>query len=352
MVSIGIMKLRIQYLRLVIGIFFALATLLIFVATGAAQTVSAPAVSDFLDTRFQGVTEDWTTPSLSKSHLQPISPVVGFADKLPKYSVELVRVQWRKADPIDLWIMKPAGVAKPPVILYLYGYPSDTDTFRDPKTQEFLTRDGVAAVGFVSALTGGRYHNRPMKQWFLSELQESMAESTHDVQMIINYLASRGDLDMDRVGMFAQLSGASIGILASAVDPRIRVLDTFDPWGDWPAWMEKSPFVPKDERANYEQPEFLNKLATLEPLEWMPKIQAQKFRLQQRHFEGETPFASKEKLQAAAPSGATVVMYKTHTEFGAAIGSHGDKALDWITKAVKSLPPPAPANAVAAGKVN
>ncbi len=54
-----------------------------------------------------------------------------------------------------------------------------------------------------------------MKEWFVSELQESLVESTHDVQMIINYLSTRGDLDMDRVGMFGQGSGGAIAILAA-----------------------------------------------------------------------------------------------------------------------------------------
>ena len=106
-----------------------------------------------------------------------------------------------------------------------------------------------------------------MKQWFLSELQESLATSAHDVQMVLNYLASRDDLDMDRVGMFAQGSGASIAILASAVDPRIKVLEALDPWGDWPTWMARSPFVPEQERADYLKPEFQKKIDTLEPLE-------------------------------------------------------------------------------------
>jgi len=146
-----------------------------------------------------------------------------------------LQVQWRASDPIDLYVMKPKGVSKPPVILYLYGYPTDTDIFKNDDCDALVTRDGFAAVGFVSALTGHRYRNRPMKEWFLSELQESVATSAHDVQMVLNYLASRGDLDMNRVGMFAQGSGASIAILATAVDPRIKVLEALDPWGDWPA---------------------------------------------------------------------------------------------------------------------
>ena len=305
-------------------------------------------VNALKDTRFNDVVEDWTSPALTKSHLKAAQPLIGFVDEQSGYSVSLIRVQWRRGDPIDLWLMKPTGISKPPVILYLYGYPSDTDIFKNPKWQEFTTSGGFAAVGFVTALTGHRYHDIPWKKWFISELQECMAVSAHDVQMVLNYLASRGDLDMDRVGLFGQLSGASIGILASAADPRIKVLDTFDPWGDWPNWVAKSPFVPEDERANYVKPEFLSKVASLEPLDWMPRVQAKKFRLQQRSFEDETPLASKTKLEAAVPSGAAVVTYKTRTEFAGATGNDGAKSLDWIKRELKALPLPAPANTVAA----
>jgi len=246
--------------------------------------------------------------------------------------------------------MMPKGVKKPPVILYLYGYPSDTDIFKNPKWQEFTTKGGFAAAGFVTALTGHRYHDIGWKDWFVSELPQCLAESAHDVQMVLDYLASRGDLDMDRVGVFGQLSGASIAILAAAADPRIKVLDVLDPWGDWPTWMEKSPFVPRTERPDFLKPEFLNNVALLEPLDWLPKVQAKKLRLQQRDFENETPLASKEKLQRAVPAEATVVLYKTQAEFDNAIGPNGDNALDWMKKAVKSLPPPAPEATVVAGK--
>jgi len=77
-----------------------------------------------------------------------------------------------------------------------------------------------------------------MREWFISELQESLAASAHDVQMVLDYLATRIDLEMSRVGMFTQGSGASIGILTSAVDPRIKVLDALDPWATGqPGWQ-------------------------------------------------------------------------------------------------------------------
>jgi hypothetical protein len=297
---------------------------------------ASPLAADPADHRFQDVREDWTSPALTNSHLLPARPLAGFVVEKPQYTVELLQVQWRSGDPIDLYVMKPKRVKKPPVILYLYGYPTDTEIFQRDAYEDLVTKNGFAAVGFVSALTGHRYHDRPMKEWFVSELQECLATSAHDVQMVLDYLAARDDLDMNRVGMFAQGSGASIAILASAVDPRIKVLEALEPWGDWPTWMATSPFVPEDERAEYVKPQFLKKAAALEPLDWLPRIQAKKFRLDNELFETNTPKAAKGKLRAAVPAGATVTLYKNLDEFKAAF--QDGKNLEWIQRELQSLP--------------
>jgi hypothetical protein len=303
----------------------------------AAQLELAPTpIANPADKRFVGVKEDWSSPSLDTSSLRPVAPLRGYLTDNATYTVELFQVQWRWGDPLDLYVMKPKGVEKPPVILYLYGYPTDTDNFKNENFQKAVTKDGFAAVGFVSALTGHRYHDRPMKEWFISDLQECLAVSAHDVQEVLNYLDTRGDLDMSRVGMYAQGSGATIGILASAADPRIKVLDTIDPWGDWPTWMATSPFVPEDERPEYVKSEFLRKVEVLEPIVWLPHIQANKFRLQDATFDRITPQAARDRLRAAAPPKATVVIYKTPEEFNAVIRDNKD--LQWIQRELRSLP--------------
>jgi hypothetical protein len=323
-------------LRLLFTKTFALGIALLFLPqVSVAQLTASRPIADPADKRFVGVAEDFTSPTLTTSHLRPVRPL-DLVDEKSGYTVELLQVQWRWGDPIDLYVMKPAGIKNPPVILNLYGYPADTDAYRNEVFQEALTKDGFAAVGFVSALTGHRYHDRPMKEWFLSELQESLATSAHNVQMILDYLNSRGDLDMSRVGMFGQGSGASIAILASAVDPRIKVLDVLDPWGDWPIWMTSSPFVPEDERPDYVKAEFLKKVATLDPLEWLPKIQASKFRLQQNIFETDTPKPVKDKLRTAVPPRSTALLYKTLPEFEAAFPSSTN--LGWLREELRSLP--------------
>jgi hypothetical protein len=310
------------------GALLFLSQLLVSQLAFAQFVPASPPIADPADTRFNSVKEDWTSPALIRSTLLPSAPIVGYLNDYPGYTVELLQLQWRFGDPLDLYVMKPKGIAKPPVILYLYGYPAGTDRFKDENFQRAVTKDGFAAVGFVSALTGHRYHDRPMREWFLSELQESLATSAHDVQMVLNYLATRNDLDMGRVGMFAQGSGASIAILSSAVDPRIKVVDVLDPWGDWPNWMANSPFVPEDERQEFLKPEFLKRAAVLEPTDWMPKIQAQSFRLRDALFDSNTPKSAKEKLRAAVPHGATLVIYKTPEEFNKVIREQSD--LEWI----------------------
>jgi hypothetical protein len=316
--------------------FPVLIPVLILSQIAAAQFVGAlPPIADPADKRFVGVKEDWTSPSLSSSNLRAVQPIRAYVNDHHGYTVELLRAQWRWGDPIDLYVMKPAGAKKPPVVLYLYGYPTDTDMFKDEEWQRAATGEGFAAVGFVSALTGHRYHDRPLKEWFLSELQESLATSAHDVQLVLSYLDGRGDLDMNQVGMFAQGSGASIAILASAADPRIKVLDVMDPWGDWPTWMENSPFVPKDERPNFVKPEFLKKAGVLDPVEWLPRIQAKKFQLEQNVYDKITPANAKEKLRAAVSNASSVVQYKTAKELEAATPNSTN--VGWIERQLLAL---------------
>ena len=197
-------------------------------------------------------------------------------------------------------------MANPPVILYLYSYPDGTDRFNNAQWCEGVTSRGFAAVGFASALTGHRAEYHPPKEWFVSELPESLATTTHDVQMILNFLQSLGDFDMNRVGMFGEGSGGAIAILASAADPRIKVVQVLGPWGDWPDWLAKSKVVPDDERAIYLKPEFLKSVAPLDPVQWIPKVQAESFRLQNVVTYQMVPEICTKKIEAAASKTARI----------------------------------------------
>jgi hypothetical protein len=215
------------------------------------------------------------------------------------FTREVVRVQWRPDDPIELYVVLPHGSQKPPAILYLYDYRYDAERFRDDGWCKRATQNGFAAIGFTSAFSLERFHSRPLKEWFVSELPEALGASTHDTQMVLNYLGSRGDIDMQRVGMFGQGSGGAIALLTAAVDTRIAAVDVLNPWGDWPDWLRTSRQVPDDERALYNTPEFLARVRNLDPVQFLPSLGSRPVRLQQVMDDPVTPPEAKEKLAAA-----------------------------------------------------
>ena len=284
-------------------------------------------------------TEDWSKLPLAQSGLQSSTFNAVLLSKVeqPQYTRELLRVEWRRGDNIDLYIIKPHGVTKPPTILYLYDYKFDTDRFREDGWCLQATRGGFAAVGFVSALSGQRFHApRPMKEWFVSELQEALATSTHDVQMILNYLVSRGDVDASQVGIFAQGSGGAIAVLAAGVDSRIQALDLLNPWGDWPDWLKDSAQIPENERADYLKPEFLQQVSALDPLLYLPHLQLKALRLQQILDDTVTPPSARDKIAAAAPHTEQVDRYKdtaAHVKAWRANGLNG-----WLRQQLQPAP--------------
>jgi len=253
--------------------------------------------------------ENWGVLNDVKTGLQPPVAAVVQHDEQPDFVRELVRVQWRPADPIELWITRPKGAGKVPVVLYLYNYTDTNERFHDNGWCKRASADDFATVGFVSALTDYRFRNRPMKQWFVSELPESLGSSVHDVQLILNYLANRGDIDMEHVGMFGMGSGATIAILAAHADSRIKAVDLLDPWGDWPDWLKFSPAVPDNERPKYLSPEFLKSAAGLDPLDYLSSLKTPSFRLQQTLSDPVTPNIAKQRIGAAVPDPTRLVKY-------------------------------------------
>ena len=275
--------------------------------------------------------EDWHSLTLDTSSLQPLTPIGGDKVDLPenKFTREHFFVSWRPADSFDLYVALPKGVKKPPVVLYLYSYPEAAARFMNDPWTTSTTNGGFAAVGFASALTAERIRGgRSMKEWFVSELHESLVITVHDVQMILNYLASRGDLDMDHVGMFGVGSGGAIAILASVADPRIKAIDVIDPWGDWPDWLAKSSIVPQDQRAKFLSPEFMKGVAPFDPLQWFPKVQARSVRIQSIQSESTVPEEVQKKMEAAAPDSAEIFQFGDYKAIASV--QPGAGVFDWL----------------------
>jgi pimeloyl-ACP methyl ester carboxylesterase len=301
---------------------------------GSGQT-SAPATADASPTPF--ITRDAAEPlpetydvlAVDKAQFLKTVVEIGQIAVFPPYTEELLRVKWRPHDPIDVFIVKPSGIAKPPVVLFLYGYGTDPEKFLNQQFCATLAGKGFAAVGFQPALTGPRYHDRPLKQWFVSELPESIGASVHDVQLMIDYLQTRDDLDAHRIGIFGQGSGGAISILAAAADRRIKAIDVMNPWGDWPDWLEHSPVVPDEERADYTSPAFLEKVKPLDPVRWMGSLADRPFRLQETLFDPSTSGEVRRKMREALPETGLFTSYPDLASYTANVSRNG-RMLDWM----------------------
>jgi hypothetical protein len=281
--------------------------------------------------------ESYTSLSLEGSDLRPEAPMSTDHIKTADFERELVRLQWRPSDPIDMYVIKPPNVEKPPVVLFLDGYPVDLDHYGNDNVCKYMVKNGAAAVGFVSAHTGYRAEHGALNKWFVSELPESLAITVHDVQLILNYLETRGDLDMTRVGMFGQGSGGAIAILAAAVDPRLKAIDLLNPWADWPDWLAESALIPKEERDKYLKPEFLKPLEPLEPIRYLPKLASCAIRIQFWDYEHRDTQKASAKLEAAAPATAKIAHYP-NGEAMREVASEG-RLFEWLAT---TLSPPKP----------
>jgi hypothetical protein len=280
--------------------------------------------------------------SLRGSTLQAEPPIPGGNARNADFTRELYRMEWRAGDPINVYVIRPKGVAKPPVAIYLYGFPDEGERFRNDNFCKLVTRGGVAAIGFLPALTGERYHDLPMRMWFVSELHDSLVKTVHDVQMVVDYAVSRPDLDGGRIGIFGQGAGATIAGLAATVDPRIQFVDLLDPWGDWPSWIAKSKLVPDNERPDYQKPAFLEPLEPLDPIQWLPRLAGRSLKLDDALYETTTPAEAKAKIEAALPADSLLARYPTQPDFEKNALADG-KLVAWIQEQLLASHAGAPA---------
>lgn len=293
--------------------------------------------------------EDWTRLAVDPAIFDQLPPAIGGEEDKEKFTREFIQLQWRTGDPVEIYVVRPKGVEKPPVVLYLYNYTENLDRFKNDRYCERLTSGGYAAVGFESSLGIDRLRSgRPMKQWFVSELQEALGASVHDVQLVLDYLQSRNDLDTNHAGIFGQGSGGAVAILAGAVDPRLKAVDTLNPWGDWSEFVAKSTAIPEAERTAYTKPEFLDKVKSLEPVSWLPQLKAPALRLQFVTGNQVVPEAAVAHMEAAAAHDSatthfTLTRYKDMQDLFQQ--GDGGKMFNWIKEHLRAAAEDAPAKA-------
>jgi hypothetical protein len=96
--------------------------------------------------------------------------------------------------------------------------------------------------------------------------------------------------------------------------------------------MRKS--IPEDERADYLKPEFIKKVAGLDPIDYIAQLRVKAVRIQQIKDDPVTPASSKNKVAAATPAPDVVVWYQDEEAHVAVWRTEGLSG--WIRKQFSS----------------
>jgi hypothetical protein len=102
-----------------------------------------------------------------------------------------------------------------------------------------------------------------------------------------------------------------------------------NPWGDWPDWLEHSPVVPNEERADYVSPAFLEKVKPLDPVRWMDRLAGRPFRLQETLFDVSVPNEARKKMRESLPETGQFVSYADLAAYTVNVSRNG-RMLDWM----------------------
>lgn len=163
----------------------------------------------------------------------PLSPEIQTLPSEPSLVREHFVFSAQEGERVPGVLLKPrAGTSRRPVVILLHGTGGSKSDAQIVKLSEALV-----ARGFIAVAIDGRYHGERARpgarstEYVAAMLQAYRVPGTHpflydtvwDVMRLIDYLATRQDVDPARIGVTGISKGGMETYLAAAVDPRIAV---------------------------------------------------------------------------------------------------------------------------------
>ena len=118
-----------------------------------------------------------------------------------------------------------------PSVIVLHGTGANKESQRSLLTE--LAKRGFLAVAIDGRHHGARtkagsgsaeYHEAMLNAWFGSKKLPFLYDTVWDVMRLVDYLATRDDVDAARIGLIGFSKGGMEGYLTAAADPRIAVV--------------------------------------------------------------------------------------------------------------------------------
>jgi cephalosporin-C deacetylase-like acetyl esterase len=179
---------------------------------------------------------------------------------------------------------------------------------------EQLTKQGYACFAIDA-----KYHGeRPKGAAGMSLLdypydaRDALAQTVIDLRRGLDYLATRDEIDMARIGYVGVSMGAILGAITSGVDERIASTVLVVGGGDWSLITEKTvlPLASGGKLKNEEQRKaIVEALAPLDPLLWVGHISPRPLLMINGEKDQVVPVESNKALHAAAKEPKKIVWF-------------------------------------------
>lgn len=169
-------------------------------------------------------------------------------------------------------LIRPKAVERPAVILFLHGLGGSKNDTR--LAAPLAVPHGYAVLGLDAALHGDRrVEGQGVFSPDLMRTKAAFVQSIVDYRRALDYLATRGDVRADKVGLVGASMGAIMGTILTAVEPRVAAALLLVGGGDWKKFIQASQHPAAAALLPILQmPEVARELAALDPVTYAPYI--------------------------------------------------------------------------------
>ncbi len=138
-----------------------------------------------------------------------------------------------KERPVGLLTLPKQGKAPHPVVLLLHPLGANKEAMG--RLAGELAKKGIASLALDAPMHGERAEQAPpeLTARTAAGMQRRFVQAVVDYRRALDYLSTRKDVDMKRIGALGVSMGGFTGVLLAAVDERVKAIVVEAAGGDW-----------------------------------------------------------------------------------------------------------------------
>ena len=172
----------------------------------------------------------------------PLDASVASVEEAGQLIYERLSFAGEGGERVPALLMRPTGAERPPCALFLHGLGGDKDQAR--LVAALLAPHGVAVLAIDAALHGDRAPEGGLDEAALAgdffTTGGPLVRTVIDNRRAIDYIATRDDVDAQRIVVVGASMGAILGSVLSAVDERVDATALIVGGGDWATLLATS----------------------------------------------------------------------------------------------------------------